>query len=158
MNKKIILFAVFMFLMVIPIYYRQIKVDKLINPYTSKNLPDKIDTYIYFSVHSTKELKVTGQESIKEIVALLTNMKVQKQFIAPKSYSPKLKETYQLVLCDNNDEKNHIYICIYNSKYIKINNKIYKIIDAGNLSGIYNSVVMDQQEGSLDEFYYDLIQ
>lgn len=158
MNKKIILFAVFMFLMVIPIYYRQIKVDKLINPYTSKNLPDKIDTYIYFSAHSTKALKVIGQKSIKEIVTLLGNMKVQKQFIAPKSYSSRLKETYQLVLYDKNDEKNYVYICIYNSSYIKINNKSYKIIDAGNLSSIYNAAVMDQQEGSLDEFYYDLIQ
>ena len=45
-----------------------------------------------------------------------------------------------------------------NSKYIQINHRQYEIIGTPNLSNIYDIIILDQAKGTLDEFYYDLIE
>ncbi|MBP1926751.1 hypothetical protein J2Z76_002621 [Sedimentibacter acidaminivorans] len=79
MNKKIILCIIAILLLLITVvYYRSMQVTDLIAPYNSEVLPDKINSYIYFTSLSEKELTVNGKESAKEIVMLLENMKVRK--------------------------------------------------------------------------------
>lgn len=156
MNKKIILCIIVILLLLITIvYYKPMQVTDLIEPYNSEILPDKINSYIYFSSLSEKELTVNGTESIKEIVMLLENMKVRKKLTSPSSYIPKLKNTYRLVLnCGNNVKQR---INILNSKYIEIDCKVYTIIGKPYLSDIYKITILDQPEGLIDEFYYDVI-
>jgi len=142
------------FLFIIIIYNKPINLKSLILPYSIDNLPEKINANIYFSAHSSKELDVVGEESKKEIVSLLSSVKVRTKLFDPKTYTPKLKETYNIVFYDNEKEQVNIYI--YNSEYIRINYNTYKIIGNLNLSDIYDSIIEDQPEGSLDEFYYDI--
>lgn len=118
-------------------------------------MPEKINSSIYFSYASEKELEVIGKESIKKIVMILSDMKVRKELTFTKTYSPKLKNTYRLELyCGNNEIQR---INILNSKYIQINQKNYKVIGKSNLSKIYEIIILDQPEGTLDQFYYDVI-
>ena len=145
-----------MLLLVITVsYYKAIPVNDLIQPYTSEVLPEKINSFIFFSYGSPKELNVTGEKSIKEIVMLLGNMKVRRKLSFPNPYRPKIKNTYLLIFSGGNNKIQSINIL--NSKYIEINHKPYKIIGTPNLSSIYASIILDQPIGALDEFYYNLI-
>lgn len=156
MNKKIILCIIVILLLLITIvYYRPMQVTDLIAPYNSEVLPDRINSYIYFTSLSEKELTVNGKESIKEIVMLLENMKVRKKLTSPNPYIPKLKNSYRLEFYRGNDVKQRINIL--NSRYIEINHKVYTIIGKPNLSGLYKMIILDQPEGLLDDFYYDVI-
>jgi hypothetical protein len=156
MTKKIILCIPVLLLLFIAInYYKPIKVNDLIAPYSSEILPEKIHSFIFFSSQSLKELKVTGKESIKKIVGLIGNMKVRKKLISPNPYTPKIKDTYYFVFYGENKKIQSINIL--NNKYIEINNKPYSIIGTPNISSIYEIIILDQPKGSLDKFYYDLI-
>ena len=157
MNKKIIVFIVIIPIIILTIfYYRPIEVSDLIDPLSSKNLPLKVETAIFFSSHSKKELEVSNEDSLEELIELMENIKVMKKVKAPESYSPLIKETYWFTLY-REDNKYH-YIDILNSKYIRINNRYYAILGNPDLSKIYNIIILDQDEGKLDEFYYDLIE
>ncbi|MDF2882024.1 MAG: hypothetical protein K0R54_2581 [Clostridiaceae bacterium] len=156
MNKKIIMHIVIILIIILAIfYYRPIGVNNLIQPLSSKNLPLKIETAIFFSTQSGKELDVTNMESIEQIITLIESIKVRRNIITPQSYSPQFKETYRLVF--NGKKNNNQYINILNSKYIQINHKQYEIIGTSNLSKLYDLIILDQAEGTLDKFYYDLI-
>lgn len=156
MNKKNILYmVVILLLLIVVVYYRPIQVADLIAPYNDGVMPDKIDSYIYFTPLSGKELSVTKTESIQEIITLLENMKVSKKLTFPNPYEPKFKNTYDLVFYCGGNEKQSINIL--NSKYIEINHKPYIIIGKPNISSIYKTIILDQPEGLLDEFYYDVI-
>ena len=157
MNKKIIMLIIIILIILLAIFYcRPIGVSKLIQPLSSENLPLKIETVIFFSTHSEKELNVTNEESIEEMITLIESIKVRRNIITPQSYRPQPKETYRLVF----NEKNNInqYINILSSKYIQINHRQYEIIGTPNLSNIYDIIILDQEEGTLDKFYYDLIE
>lgn len=156
MNKKIIILIIIILIILLAMFYcRPIGVSNLIQPLSSKNLPWKIESAIFFSAHSKKELGVTNEESLEELITVIENIKVRKNIITPQSYSPQLKETYRLSFYGD-DNKYH-YINILNSKYIQINDRHYKIIGTPNLSKLYDIIILDQAEGTLDKFYYDLI-
>jgi hypothetical protein len=156
MNKKIIMLIIIILIIILAIFYcRPIGVNNLIQPLSSKNLPLKIETAIFFSTQSEKELDVTNMESIEQIITLIESIKVRRNIITPQSYSPQFKETYRLVI--NGKKNNNQYINILNSKYIQINHKQYEIIGTSNLSKLYDKIILDQAEGTLDKFYYDLI-
>lgn len=157
MNKKIIMLIIIILIAILAVFYfKPIRVSNLIQPFSSNNLPEKIETAIYFSPHSGKELDVTSEKSIEELLTLIENIKVRKNIIPPQSYKPQLKETY--ILFFYGEDKNNQYINILNSKYIQINNRQYEIIGMPDLSRIYDIIILDQAEGSLDKFYYDLIE
>ena len=157
MNKKIIISGIIILIIVSAVlYFRPIEVSKLIEPLNSTNLPWKVETGIFFSAASKKELDVTSQESLEELITLIENIKVRKNIIKPEFYTPAIKETYRLTFFGDNNK--YHYINIWNSKYIEINNTLYKIIGTPNLSRIYDIIILDQEEGTLDEFYYDLIE
>ncbi|WP_179237849.1 hypothetical protein [Sedimentibacter hydroxybenzoicus] len=40
----------------------------------------------------------------------------------------------------------------------KVNDATYKILNNPDLSSIYNSIIVSQPKGSIDKFYYDLIE
>lgn len=156
MYKKIILpIIILLIIMLIMFYFRPVDINNLIQPFSSKNSPRKIETAIFFSTQSEKELDVTNEESIREMITLIENMRIKRNLITPQTYSPLLKETYRLVLYG---EDSRIYINILNSKYIQINHKMYKIIGTPNLSRIYDIIILAQAEGTLDRFYYNLIE
>ena len=154
-NKSIFCIMVLLLLVITVIYNKPIQVKDLIRPYTSEVLPKKINSFIFFSSYSQKELNVTGEESMKEIVMLLGDMKVRRKLSFPNPYRPKIKNTYQLIFLDENNKYQSINIL--NSKYIEINHKPYKIIGTPNLSSIYASIILDQPIGEIDEFYYNLM-
>lgn len=157
MNKKTIMIIIIILLISLAIlYYRPIGVDNLIKPISSQNLPLKIKAAIFFSTHSVKELDVTNKVSIEQIITLIESIKVRRNIITQKSYSPQLKETFRLFF--NGINNNNQYINILNSKYIQINHKQYEIIGTPNLSKLYDIIILDQVKGTLDEFYYDLIE
>jgi len=157
LKKNIIISTIVLLLLIIILSnFKPIQVSELIVPYTNEGLPKKISSSIYFSYASEKELEVTGEKSIKKIVTLVENMKVRKKITLSDTYTPKLKSTYHLSFYGPNDEIQSIYIL--NNKCIIINHKTYKIVGTPNLSSIYDIIILDQPEGSLDEFYYDLIQ
>ena len=157
MNKKNIIYAVTIIILLITfIYYKPIRVYDLITPYyTTDTLPTKVNAAIYFSAAPFKELEVIGEESIKEIVKILGSIELRKQLFQSDtfSYTPKLKETYRLKLHGANIQS----INILNSKFIEINHERYRIVGKSDISSIYDIVILDQPEGELDEFYYDLI-
>lgn len=156
MNKKIIMLIIIILIILLAIfYYKPIGVNSLIQPLSSKNLPLKIETVIFFSALSDKELDVTNKESIEQIITLIESIKVRRNIITPQSFKPQLKETYRLVF--NGKNSNNQYIDIFNSKYIQINHKQYEIIGTTNLSKLYDIIILDQAKGTLDEFYYNLI-
>ncbi|MCC5910395.1 MAG: hypothetical protein JJT76_08170 [Clostridiaceae bacterium] len=155
-KRKIILFIIVTSLLVVLIAYsRPIQVNELIYPYTNKIFPDKISSYTYFP-SSDKELEITGQESIKEMVTLLGNMEVRRTFNSLNSWTPKLKNTYKLVFYG--EDNKILRIDILNDKYIKINHHSYKIIGTPDIERIYEIIILDQHKGILDEFYYELIE
>lgn len=157
MYKKIILPIVIILIIILPILYlRPVNINNLIQPFNSKNLPGKIETVIFFSTQSEKTLDITNEESIREMITLIENMRISRNLITPQVYSPQLKETYRLVLYGE-DNRNQ-YINILNSKYIQINHKLYEIKGTPNLTKIYDIIILDQAEGTLDRFYYDLIE
>jgi hypothetical protein len=156
MNKKIIMLIIIILIILLAIfYYKPIGVNNLIQPLSSKNLPLKIETAIFFSALSDKELDVTNKESIEQIITLIESIKVRRNIITPQTYRPQFKETYRLVF--NGKNSNNQYIDIFNSKYIQINHKQYEIIGTTNLSKLYDIIILDQAKGTLDEFYYNLI-
>jgi len=157
MYKKIILSVIIILIIILTmLYFRSLDINDLIQPSISKNLPRKIETVIFFSTQSEKKLDLTNEESIKEMITLIENMKIKKNLLSPQAYSPKLKETYRLILYG--EDNKYQYINILNSKYIQINHKLYEIIDTPNLARIYDIIILDQAEGTLDRFYYDLIE
>lgn len=156
MYKKIITTVVILMIIVTIFYLRPIDINSLIQPFSNESLPTKIGIAIFFSSQSMKELDVTNEESIREMIALIENMRIKRNLISPQSYSPMLKETYRLFL--HGEDNRNLYINILNSKYIQINQKLYEIIDTPNLSRIYDIAILSQAEGTLDRFYYDLIE
>lgn len=157
MNKKIIVLIVVIPIILLTIFYfRPIEVSDLIHPLSSKDLPLKVESAIFFSAGSKKELDVTTEESLEELVELMENIKVMKKITTLESYRPQFKETYWLTFYGE-DNKYH-YIDILNSKYIRINNRYYKIIGNPDLSRVYDIIILDQAEETLDEFYYDLLE
>lgn len=156
MKKKIFIAIINALIIILTVfYYRPIGVNKLIQPFSSKNLPSNIKTEIFFSALSEKALDVTNEASIKELINLIENMKVRKNIITTRVYSPQLKETYRLFI--NGEDNSHQYIYILNNEYIQINHVQYRIIGRPDLSRIYDIIILDQAEGILDRFYYDLI-
>lgn len=156
MNKKILVPIIILPIILLTLFYsRPIKVGNLIKPLSSSNLPMKIESTIFFSVAPGKELDVSNKKSIEELTSLVENIKVRKNIIAPQSYKPLLKETYKLTLYGK--DNTYCYINILDSKYIQVNNTIYRMLGDPNLSKVYDIIILDQAEGSLDEFYYDLI-
>lgn len=156
MNKKIIVLIIIIPIILLIIFYcRPIEISNLIHPLSSKNLPLKVESAIFFSAGSKKELDVTTEESLEELVELIENIKVMKKITTLESYSPQFKETYWLTLYGEDNKYN--YIDILNSKYIRINNRDYKIVGTPDLSRVYEIIILDQAEETLDEFYYDLI-
>ena len=157
MYKKIILSVIIILIIILTmLYFRPLDINDLIQPSISKNLPKKIETVIFFSAQSEKKLDLTNEESIKEMITLIGNMKIKKNLLNPQADSPKLKETYRLILFG--EDNKYQYINILNSKYIQINHKLYEIIDTPNLARIYDIIILAQAEGTLDRFYYDLIE
>lgn len=156
MYKKITTTIVILLIIVTIFYLRPIDINSLIQPFSHEDLPTKIGIAIFFSSHSMKELDVTNEESIREMIALIENIRIKRNLISPQSYSPMLKETYRLFLYG--EDNSNLYINILSSKYIQINQKFYEIIDASNLSRIYDIAILAQAEGTLDRFYYDLIE
>ena len=157
MYKKIILSVIIILIIILTmLYFRPLDINDLIQPSISKNLPKKIETVIFFSAQSEKKLDLTNEESIKEMITLIGNMKIKKNLLNPQAYSPKLKETYRLILFG--EDNKYQYINILNSKYIQINHKLYEIIDTPNLARIYDIIILAQAEGTLDRFYYNLIE
>ncbi|WP_143092058.1 hypothetical protein [Tindallia magadiensis] len=151
-------------LVIIAGYYKSIQVGDLIGSYTDQiltntdeTLPDRINSHIYFSAYSEKELEVTSEKSIKEIVSLLSDMEVRRLLNPPDSwgYRPQLKSTYRLNLYYESDKTQTINIL--NSKYIRINHNTYKIIGYPDLAYIYEIIISAQPKGTLDEFYYEII-
>lgn len=137
------------------VYYKPIKVYDIITPYTTDTLPTKINAAIYFSAPSFKELEVTGEESIKELVKILESIELRKLLFHSDtfSYTPKLKETYRLELYGANIQS----INILNSKYLEIDHDRYRIVGKSDISNIYDIIILDHPEGELDDFYYKLI-
>lgn len=81
-----------------------------------------------FSAHSKKELDVTTEESLEELIELMENIKVARKITTLKSHKPELKGTYWLTFYGKNNYYYH-YIGILNSEYIRINNRYYKILE-----------------------------
>lgn len=159
MNKKIIVLIIILIILLAIFYFRPLEVKELINPLSSRNLPLKVESVIFFSAHSKKELSVTNEESLEELIRLIENIKVKKKIITLGSFSPQFKETYWFTLYGQQNSK-YQYIDILSSKYIRINNRDYKIVGNPNLSRIYDIIILDQldqSEETLDEFYYDLL-
>jgi len=157
MNRKIIVIIIIIPIILLTIFYfRPIKVSNLIYPLSSKNLPSKVESSIFFSAGSKKELDVITEESLEELIELMENIKVMKTITTLESYRPKFKETYWFTLYEE-DNKYH-YIDILNSKYIRINNQNYKIVGTPDFSKVYDIIILDQADETLDEFYYDLIE
>lgn len=86
---------------------------------------------------------------------MIEKIRVRKNIINPWVYRPAFKETYRISIYYDN--KSSQYIELLNKEYIKINHRQYKIINAPDLSKIYNIIIHAQDEGTLDEFYYNLI-
>ncbi len=157
MYKKIILSVIILLIIILAMFYfKPVDINDLIQPFSGENLPRKIETAIFFSVQSEKVLDVTNEESIREMITLIENMNIKKSLLIPQSYSPKLKETYRLILYGEDNRCQ--YINILNSKYIQINHKLYEIFDTPKLARIYDIIILAQAEGTLDRFYYDLIE
>lgn len=155
--KKIILPVIILLIIILTMFYfKSVNINNLIQPFSSKNLPRKIETVIFFSTQSEKVLDVTNEESKREMITLIENIRIKKNLITPQTYNPQLKETYRLVLYGE-DNRNQ-YINILNSKYIQINHRLYEINGTTNLTRIYDIIILDQAEGTLDRFYYDLIE
>lgn len=155
MNKKIIVVIITILIIILAIFFRPIGISKLIQPFSSKNLPWEIESAIFFSSYSEKKLDVTNEEYKEELITLIENIKVRRNIITPQSYRPQLKETYRLSFYGEHNE--YQYISIWNSKYMQINHRHYKIIGTPNLSRVYDITILDQAKGTLDKFYYDLI-
>mgnify|MGYP000856622500 CR=1 FL=1 len=153
MKKVIIGILVLFFLVFIISYFKPMEVKDIMEPYTGEMMPDKIGSSIYFSPHSSKELEVTGKESIDQIVTLLESMKVRKLVRSPNEWSPEFKNTYLFIFDIENKE--NLTINILNSKYIKINQNTYKIIEKPDLSKLYEIIILDQPKDTLDNFYYE---
>ena len=136
-------------------YFKPIQIGDLINSYTDGVLPDRIICHVYISGLSYKELEVTGGDSIKQMVALLENMKVKRLLNAPDSWRPESKNTYRLYFRNGSNEIQTINIL--NGRYIDINNNIYKITGKPDISKLYEIIILDQPKGEMDDFYYDLI-
>ena len=156
MNKKILVCMIIVLIILSSLFYsRPIEAISLIYPLTSENLPSKVESTIFFSAHSKKELDVISQESLEKLMTLMENIKVWKKITSLKSYVPQFKETYRMTFYG--EDNNYHYINILNGKYTQIDNISYRIIGNPDLSSFYNIIILDQTEGSLDSFYYDLI-
>lgn len=157
--KKIILFGVALILLIVIITFNKTTtVGDIIKPYSTVYIPEEMKTSIYFSYFSSKELNVTNYESKKEIINLLSSIKVKKPLVTPpKIYNPKLKETYHIFM-NNYEEEGFVYIYILNKKYIRINDNTFKISNNPDLFSLYNIMINDQPKGTIDEFYYNLIE
>ncbi len=156
MRRRIILGAIAIILLLLGIYYfKPITVYELIKPYSEDNLPKNITSHIFFSAYSNKELEIDEEYSIKELVEVLGNIQVRKGIISYSSYRPKVKNTYRFSINDEDNTIQNIYIM--DSEYIEINNKTYKIVGTPDLSKFYEIIILAQEEGTLDEFYYELI-
>lgn len=155
--KKIILGVLVLFLVVFLIsYFNPMEVKDIMKSYTGEMMPNKISSSIYFSPHSSKELEVTGKESIEQIVTLLEGMKVRKLLKSPNEWSLEFKNTYLFFFDIENKE--NLTINILNSKYIKINQNTYKIINKPDLSKLYEIIILDQPKDTLNNFYYEQIE
>lgn len=155
-KKKIILcVAIISFLAIIINYFKPIQINELIAPYTDESLPNEINSSIFFSAYSRKELNINGEESIKEILRLIENIKVRQLLSPPSSWRPKFKSTYRFYFRDSNNRVQ--IIDILSDKYIRINENAYKIVGKPDLARIYDVIILEQPEGLLDEFYYNLI-
>lgn len=158
MKKIILLLILVAAALIISIsYFRSLEVGSILELNTEEALPNEINSFIWFSSMSEKELMVNGKDSIKEIVSLLENLKVRKRITSPfPAYNPKLKETYGLDVYKSNGEISSIRIL--NSKDIVIDHKnYYRIVGNPDLSKLYEIIILDQPEGTLDELYYDLL-
>ena len=157
MSKKVIVLIIIILIILLSIVYCQTsEISNLIDPLTSKNLALKVESAIFFSAHSKKELDLTTGESLEELIELIGNIKVMKKIRTLESYTPQFKETYWFTFYGEGNKYHSIDIL--NSKYMRINNRYYKIIGSPDLSRIYDIIILGQGEGTLDDFYYDLLE
>ncbi len=154
-NKIIVAIALLAVLVIGFLYFRPLKVNYMIEPYSSGQSPIKLDTSIFFSALSDKDLSVKGEASIKELMSIIENIKIRKLLTVPGRYSPSFKSTYQLWLYYPNNTVLSIHII--NHDYIEIGRKVYKITEAEQLSKIYDLIILDQDKGTIDKFYYDFV-
>ncbi len=140
--KKSILisFIVTLFIIFVLFYFKSTQVSNIIEVYNNDNIPNKIIAYVY-APFSTKQYEVNKHETIREIINILTNIKVRNKLIVIKDYVPEFKNTYNLILYDFSNEVQNIYI--YNRKYLKINNKYYYMVDVPDLSSMYDLIVTE---------------
>jgi uncharacterized membrane protein len=79
MYKKIITTILILLIVIVTILYlRPIDINSLIQPFSNESLPTKMEIAIFFSSHSVKELDITNDVSIGELIALIENMTVKR--------------------------------------------------------------------------------
>lgn len=143
MNIKkniVISFIVILFIIFVLLYFKSTQISNIIEVYNNDNIPNKIIAYVYVPF-STKQYEVNKHETIREIINIITNIKVRNKLIVIRDYVPEFKNTYNLILYDLNNEAQTIYI--YNKKYLKINDKYYYIVDVPDLSSMYDLIVTE---------------
>jgi hypothetical protein len=154
MIKKITIAIIFLLLLLAGLsYFKPLQATELLA--AKETLPQTINTSIFFSAHEQKELAVTGEKAKQEIMDFIDNIKVRRSLGSPDSYQPKFKSTYMLTLVTDSNEVE--IINILNNDYLELNHKTYRIVGTPDLSSLYSLIMLDQPAGSLNQYYYDLI-
>ncbi|QZY57061.1 hypothetical protein [Crassaminicella profunda] len=157
MKKRYLTYAVLLLLIVFTIYYfYPMSISEITESYTGFFTPDEIKVSVHFSYLSRKDFKMNDEKLIDELFVLLESIKVRRVLVNPTCYSPKLMNTYWIMI--HSMEGKYLWLYIKDKNYISINGETYKILGKVDLRRIYELVLLDQDKDSINEFYFNLIE
>lgn len=157
MKKTYLICTILLLLIAFAVYYfYPMTFSQIIKSYVGVFTPNEIDASVYFSALSSKDFKMKDNNLINELFMFLENIKVRKIIMNPSFYSPKLMNTYMLTI--HSQEGKYLWIYIMDDKYIRIEGEVYRIVDEVDLSKIYELILLDQDEDSINEFYFNLLE
>lgn len=101
---------------------------------------------------------INNPETISEIVAILSEIRVIPSKDYTKTYALHHKKNYLIQFRENElDPRKSLTIFISNKSHIQINGDSYKVIGQSRIEELYKITIMSQDLNLIDQKYIDLI-
>ncbi|SKC65974.1 hypothetical protein [Maledivibacter halophilus] len=156
LNKYVKYIFIVLIIILLITYYYPFPISKIIASYTGIFTPETVDLKVNFSSFLSKDFKMDDTNLVNELYSYIENLKVRRVMIPPNSYYIQTPGWYLIRI--QSKEGKYLIIVIYNSDYISINGKTYKLTDKMDLKKIYKLILLDQDKEDIDEYYFNIIE
>jgi len=120
-------------------YFSPIPLNTIVSKHIKISSIKTANVNIYSSVHLQKNYEFNEKEIIDNLTKVIEPIKVRRTLLSINTFTskPLLYNTYILVL---SSDQNAVIVDIASEDYVRVNSRIYKIVNEPKLKQIYDIV------------------